>query len=97
MPSSYFYDGYIFSDCLEGCNDCRESWRGGSSICSACESKDLVPSGSECLEECRPGQYLEHKACKGWYSLGIIDEQFLLTINFGDKLLKMSFWAISLV
>ena len=53
------------SDCLEGCSNCRESWRGGSSICSSCASKELKPSGSDCLEQCRPGQFLEHKACKG--------------------------------
>ena len=52
-------------DCETGCSECHEAWSGGTSVCSGCDAKTMVPSGSECVEKCRPGQFQEYKACKG--------------------------------
>ncbi|XP_053388167.1 extracellular matrix organizing protein FRAS1-like isoform X2 [Mercenaria mercenaria] len=51
-------------DCEVDCSECHEAWNGGTSICSACEERDLLPSGSKCIEKCGPGQFQEFKVCK---------------------------------
>ena len=58
------------ADCVPGCSDCRQSWNGDSSICKSCEIKGSVASDSECLDHCKPGQYLEARVCKGELDLG---------------------------
>lgn len=56
---------HVYSDCETGCTECHETWTGGTSVCSACDERDVVPSGSECIENCKTGQFQEFKACKG--------------------------------